>query len=127
MIVTFALLVSLVAPAPSTAVEGVGACAFLAPYAAAYGLDVDRTLKVCWRESRGIPDVINHDDPNGGSFGVMQINAIHLRDIDLHPDKWTGVSRCHVATVDDLLHPIANLCVTAHLVTRAGGWGPWGF
>ena len=126
MIAVFALLVSLLAPAPSTNVEGVGACLRYAPFFSAYGMDVDRALAVCWRESRGDSTAHNPDDHLEGSFGLMQINAVHLRDIELHPDKWVGVNRCWFHELDDLFDPYTNICVAAHLVTRAG-WEPWGF
>lgn len=90
-----------------------------------YGLPTDPGMRICFRESRGQVDAINSDDPNGGSFGLMQINAIHLRDIEVRPHLWRGVEVCSVTTTDDLLVGWKNICVAAHLY-RAEGWDPWG-
>jgi len=90
-----------------------------------YEMPLERSVAICYRESRGFSHVINSDDPNGGSFGLMQINAIHLRDIEVRPHLWDGVERCNVDTVDDLLIGWKNICVASHLYAHAG-WEPWG-
>lgn len=109
---------------PSATAEGEG-CEHYSHLFELYDLPVDHGMYICWRESRGIANVINHDDPNGGSFGLMQINAIHLRDIEVRPHLWDGVERCYVDEVDDLLIGWKNICVAAHLYGHAG-WEPWG-
>jgi hypothetical protein len=90
-----------------------------------HGLDPEVFSPIMWRESRCETWQVNEDDPNGGSFGLLQINAIHLEDVQLHPDKWVGVERCQVTTTGDLLIGWRNICFATHLVERAGT-DPWG-
>lgn len=90
-----------------------------------HGLDPEVFSPIMWRESRCETWQVNEDDPNGGSFGLLQINAIHLEDVQLHPDKWVGVERCQVTTTGDLLIGWRNICFATHLVGRAGT-NPWG-
>jgi hypothetical protein len=92
---------------------------------AIHGLPVDTFTYVAWRESRCDESQINSDDPNGGSFGLLQINAIHLRDIEVRPQLWRGVERCDVETTDDLLVAWKNICIAGFLHAHAGG-EPWG-
>lgn len=90
-----------------------------------HGLDAGTFSPIMWRESRCETWQVNEDDPNGGSFGLLQINAIHLKDVQLHPDKWVGVERCQVTTTGDLLIGWRNICFATYLVERAGT-DPWG-
>lgn len=90
-----------------------------------HGLDSETFSPIMWRESRCEAWQVNEDDPNGGSYGLLQINAIHLEDVQLHPDKWVGVERCQVTTTGDLLIGWRNICFATHLVERAGT-DPWG-
>jgi hypothetical protein len=90
-----------------------------------HGLDSETFSPIMWRESRCEAWQVNEDDPNGGSYGLLQINAIHLEDVQLHPDKWAGVERCQVTTTGDLLIGWRNICFATHLVERAGT-DPWG-
>jgi hypothetical protein len=89
-----------------------------------HGLDPDVFSRIMYRESRCQSWQINEDDPNGGSFGLLQINAIHLADMRLHPDKWAGVERCQVETTGDLLIGWRNICFANYLYIRGGG-APW--
>jgi hypothetical protein len=91
---------------------------------ALHGLDPDVFSRIMYRESRCESWQINEDDPNGGSFGLLQINAIHLRDVEMHPDKWNGVERCQVKTTGDLLIGWRNICFANYLHIRGGG-APW--
>jgi len=90
-----------------------------------HGLDPETFSPIMYRESRCQSWQINEADPNGGSFGLLQINAIHLADVQLHPDKWAGVEQCQVETTGDLLIGWRNICFAAHLVDREGT-SPWG-
>ena len=89
-----------------------------------HGLPSEQFSYIMWRESRCEPDAINPNDPNGGSFGLLQINAIHIKDIQVRPHLWEGVDKCQVETVDDLLIAWRNICVAAHLYRHAG-IDPW--
>ena len=90
-----------------------------------HGLDPEVFSPIMWRESRCEAWQVNEDDPHKGSFGLLQINSIHLEDVKLHPDRWAGVERCRVTTTGDLLIGWRNICFASHLVTRAG-LDPWG-
>jgi len=102
-----------------------GACPDYEPSMAIHGLPAETFTYIAWRESRCDEQQINYDDPNGGSFGLLQINAIHLKDIEVRPRLWAGVERCDVETTDDLLVAWKNLCVAGFLYAHAGG-EPWG-
>lgn len=89
-----------------------------------HGLDPDIFSYIMWRESRCDMTAINPDDPNGGSYGLLQINAIHIADMQVRPERWVGVERCMVETVDDLLIAWRNICVASHLHSESGQ-SPW--
>lgn len=91
---------------------------------AMHGLPYEQFSYVAWRESRCDPTQINSDDPNGGSFGLLQINAIHLKDIEVRPHLWVGVERCRAKTTDDLLVAWKNICVASFLHAHADN-NPW--
>ena len=62
-------------------------CAEWYPLAIEVGWPADEwpnVAKIMWRESRCRPEAHNGTDPNGGSFGLMQINAYWCK-----PSKWT--------------------------------------
>lgn len=90
-----------------------------------HGLDPEVFSPIMWRESRCESWQINDTDPHDGSFGLLQINSIHLKDVHLHPDKWGSVARCNVNTTGDLLIGWRNICFASHLVQRAGDLEPW--
>jgi hypothetical protein len=100
-------------------------CPDYEPALAIHGLPYNQFSYVAWRESRCDPTQINWDDPNGGSYGLLQINAIHLRDMEVRPELWRGVERCETETTDDLLVAWKNICVAGFLYRHAGG-EPWG-
>jgi len=109
---------------PSATAEGEG-CEHYVHLFQAYDLPVEHGMYICWRESRGFPDAVNNADPNGGSFGLMQINAIHIRDVDARPHLWPNVAGCFVEDTDDLLIGWKNICFASQLYAHAG-WEPWG-
>lgn len=110
---------------PPVMIEPVNeSCPALEATIAVHGLPVDEFSYIAWRESRCDMTAINPDDPNGGSYGLMQINAIQIADMKVRPELWAGVDRCQVETVDDLLIAWRNICVAAHLFNHAG-YTPW--
>lgn len=109
---------------PSAQVEGKG-CTHYQHLFEAFDLPVEHGMYICWRESRGLPNAVNSDDPNGGSFGLMQINAIHIRDVEARPYLWSNVDQCFVDDTDDLLVGWKNICFASQLYAYAG-WEPWG-
>lgn len=44
-------------------------------YATQYGIDANVFKKVMWCESSNNPNAHNKNDPNGGSFGIMQFQT----------------------------------------------------
>ena len=100
------------------------ACEQFSALAVNLGWPVDqRTVleSIMFRESRCIPDVINGNDPNGGSRGLLQINGFW--------NKWL-IKRDLIDKPSDLLHAAANLRAGLEIynygVNRYGfGWGPW--
>lgn len=102
-----------------------GACDNWNATLAVHGLPTEPFSQIMWRESRCETWQINEDDPNGGSFGLLQINAIHLEDVKVRPHRWEGVDRCHVNTPDDLLIGWRNICFASYL-HKSEGLVPWG-
>jgi hypothetical protein len=70
--------------------------------------------KIAWRESTLDPRKENLTDPNGGSYGALQINGVWRR-----PGETTG----HFAR--RMFDPAANARL-AHLIYRRFGFQPWG-
>jgi len=72
---------------------------------------------VLWKESRCDPTVHNPDDPQGGSFGLAQVNGFWK--------KYLLLNR-----VTDLFTPRVNLAGALRIWQYANdkhgnGWGPW--
>lgn len=86
--------------------------------------------RVMFRESRCLPGAFNDTDPNGGSWGLMQINGFWCK-----PNRWTKQGflqdRGVLSSCDELFDPYVN--VTAALAIwmygeeqHGCGWkGPW--
>jgi hypothetical protein len=76
--------------------------------------------RILFRESRCDPTVLN-DNPKTGdlSYGLTQINMIRK----LGPDRLT---RCNLATYEDLWDPATNLRC-ARILYLTSGWGPWAY
>lgn len=80
-----------------------------------------RLLAVITRESRCLPDQINSKDPNGGSFGLMQINGFWCRGAGSFLQQRGIVSSC-----EDLLHADTNL-LAGLAIWEHSQWHAWGF
>ena len=105
-------------------IEAQGNCDGYIPMAELFGLPGRDASRVMFRESRCDPTAINPRDVNGGSYGLMQINAIHIKDVEKRPWLWEGVGECLVEDTDDLLVGWKNLCFGSYLY-RKSGWAPW--
>ena len=73
------------------------------------------------RESRCIPQSVNSKDPNGGSYGLMQLNLFWL--------PWL-TERGIITSAENLLQADVNLRAALEIynygIDRYGyGWGPW--
>lgn len=99
-------------------------CAEWWPMADSLGWSLDQwaTLShIIWRESRCQPDAYNPTDPNGGSYGLTQINGFW---IDYLCQHW---EICHP---NELFDPQISLASTwvlySYSVEKNGcGWHPW--
>lgn len=83
----------------------------------------ERTVleSVMWRESNCTPNAVNSKDPNGGSYGLMQLNLFWL--------PWL-TERGLITSAENLLQADVNLraalAIYNYGVDRYGyGWGPW--
>lgn len=73
--------------------------------------------KIMYRESRCDLYAVNKQDPNGGSFGLMQVNGF-----------WDDF--CNLNKKRDLIDPSINLRCSLSIFNYAksrydNGWGPW--
>lgn len=71
--------------------------------------------RIMYRESRCRPDAINHADPHGGSWGLLQINGSNLGFL-----KRQGIADDRY----DLLNPRVNMRA-AFALWELYGWRPW--
>ena len=81
-------------------------------------------VAIAQRESRCLPYVTNWNDPNGGSYGVMQINGFWCQPSRYWPDGYLQafglVENC------DTLYDMASNLRSALQIYRNSGWSPWG-
>jgi hypothetical protein len=102
-------------------------CPQYEPVFALYDMPVDKFSYIAWRESRCQPDAYNGDDPNKGSFGLLQINSIHWKDMETRPHLWGDVkTACQTYHHTDGLNAIKNICVASYLYRKSGLY-PWGY
>lgn len=78
--------------------------------------------RIMWRESRCDLYAINKDDPNKGSWGLMQVNGFWVKYLS---------SRGILKRLEDLQDPAINLRSALRIYNYAdnkygNGWGPWG-
>jgi hypothetical protein len=100
-------------------------CPEYEPVFALYEMPVDTFSYIAWRESRCQPDAHNADDPNKGSFGLLQINSIHWRDMETRPHLWGEVKDdCQTDHHTDGFNPVKNICVASYLYAKSG-LAPW--
>lgn len=85
---------------------------------------------IMWRESRCNASAVNHNDPNGGSLGLFQINKFWCK-----PNRYSKRGFLQEAGVltkcKELYNPIvsanAMMAIYDYGDNRYGdGWGPWG-
>lgn len=109
-------------------------CAEWYPLALQVGWPVEEwpnVAKIMWRESRCRPEAHNGTDPNGGSFGLMQINAYWCK-----PSRWTEVGWLQDRNILDTCHDLyqpetvlrASLAIYLYSYEKHGfdrRFGPW--
>ena len=85
---------------------------------------------VMWRESRCRQVAFNPYDPNGGSYGLFQINAYWCKPNRFFKNgvlqSWGVVKSC-----EDLFNPVVNALAFMAIFdyserTYGDGWIPWG-
>ena len=92
--------------------------------------DLKKLDYVIYRESRCFTNVHNPKDPNGGSYGLAQINGFWCKPSKYWPKGYLQTFGV-ITTCKQLLHPRANL-VSARLIWlyahghSGNGWAPWG-
>lgn len=85
---------------------------------------------VMWRESRCRQVAFNPDDPNGGSYGLFQINAYWCKPSRYHKQGWLQAQGV-LDTCSDLFNPRVNAAAFIAIYdyaekTYGNGWLPWG-
>jgi hypothetical protein len=81
--------------------------------------EYNQLIKVIERESNGVPLAHNEDDPNSGSYGLMQINGFWCRGENSFLQKAGLLTSCEM-----LLDPQINLRAGLIIFNRSG-WSPW--
>ena len=101
-------------------------CAQVATLALAEGLppsELETALRVAVRESRCTSDAYNASDPNGGSYGIYQINGFWCRPSTYWPIGWLQAKGI-VTDCDDLYTPTVNTRAMVAIWANSG-WSPW--
>jgi hypothetical protein len=100
-------------------------CVEWEPVFALYEMPVEKFSYIAWRESRCQPDAHNGDDPGTGSYGLLQLNDIHWKDMDVRPHLWGNVKDdCQTDHHTDGFNPVKNICVASYLYAKSG-LAPW--
>jgi len=81
--------------------------------------EYNQLVKIIDRESGGNPSAHNSSDPNGGSFGLMQINGFWCKGKSSYLQTNGILSSCKM-----LLDPQVNLRAGLVIWNRSG-WNPW--
>ena len=85
--------------------------------------------QIMHRESRCYTAVHHSEDPNGGSYGLMQINAFWCKPSDLYPSGYLQAFGV-LENCEQLFQPRINL-LSARLIwlyaneKHGNGWLPW--
>lgn len=92
--------------------------------------DLDELDYVIWRESRCMPDVHYPKDPNGGSYGLTQINGYWCEPSRYYPMGYLQSKRL-LASCENLYISTVNLLSALAIydysvVNNGNGWQPWG-
>lgn len=105
-----------------------------AKYAAVHpGLDADEILAIIWTESTGRPDAVNGTDPNGGSWGLMQLTMPTAKQYSqriaeaedlLDPDKNVEAGSAYLAHLKNSFERQYPLSDPAHAWVTAYNQGP---
>ena len=95
--------------------------------AKAIGWPVDQLgmlVAIAQRESRCQPDAYNPKDPNGGSYGVMQINGFWAKKTTAYPKGYLQTIGV-LTDVTDLYDRETNLRAALAIYRYSNGWRAW--
>jgi len=95
--------------------------------AKAIGWPVDQLgmlVAIAQRESRCQPDAYNPKDPNGGSYGVMQINGFWAKKTTAYPKGYLQTMGV-LTDVTDLYDRETNLRAALAIYRYSNGWRAW--
>ena len=81
-------------------------------------------VAIAQRESRCQPDAFNASDPNGGSYGIMQINGFWCQPSRYWPN---GYLQAHglLTSCTDLYDRATNLRAALAIYRYSNGWRAW--
>ena len=95
--------------------------------AKAIGWPVDQLgmlVAIAQRESRCQPDAYNPNDPNGGSYGVMQVNGFWAKKTTAYPKGYLQTMGV-LTDVTDLFDRETNLRAALAIYRYSNGWRAW--
>ena len=96
--------------------------------AKAIGWDIDdlgMVVAIAMRESRCQTDAFNAKDPNGGSYGVMQINGFWCQSSRYWPNGYLQAYGL-LTSCTDLYDRETNLRAALNIYRYSNGWRAWG-
>ena len=82
-------------------------------------------IAIAMRESRCQPDAFNPKDPNGGSYGVMQVNGFWAQKTTAYPKGYLQTMGV-LTHVDELFDRKTNLRAALAIYQYSNGWRAWG-
>ena len=113
-------------PIPTTTITTIATCDDALQLALDLGFPADQlaTLElVLHRESRCLAHAFNPDDPNGGSYGISQINGFWCLPNSQWPIGWLQ-EKGILEECSDLFNATIALRAT-HAIYLNSGWNPW--
>ena len=81
-------------------------------------------VAIAQRESRCQPDAYNPKDPNGGSYGVMQVNGFWAKKTTAYPKGYLQTMGV-LTDVTDLFDRETNLRAALAIYRYSNGWRAW--
>ena len=81
-------------------------------------------VAIAQRESRCQPDAFNPKDPNGGSYGVMQVNGFWAKKTTAYPKGYLQTMGI-LTDVNELFDRETNLRAALAIYRYSKGWRAW--
>ena len=86
--------------------------------------ELTQLVAVAYRESRCNPDAFNPSDPNGGSYGIMQINGFWCQPSRYWPNGYLQAYGL-LTSCTDLYDRKINLRAALAIYRYSNGWRAW--